>query len=38
MDKLSNVDIITDELLIKIMPWYENLPIELKIIAPENLD
>ena len=37
MDRLSNVDIIAGNLLEKIMPWYENLQIELKILAPKKL-
>ena len=38
MDKLRAVDIIIDNLLIEVMHWYDNLSVELKIIAPENLD
>lgn len=38
MNKLSAVDIITDKLLTEVMPWYEKLPVELKIIAPRKLD
>ncbi|MGU8166501.1 IS66 family transposase [Clostridium perfringens] len=36
MNSLSEVDIITDELLEELMPWNDNLPKELRIVAPKK--
>lgn len=36
INSLSEVDIITDELLEEIMPWNDNLPKELRIVAPKK--
>ena len=36
MNRLSEVDIITDELLEELMPWNDNLPKELRIVVPKK--
>jgi len=36
INSLSEVDIITDELLEELMPWNDNLPKELRIVAPKK--
>lgn len=36
MNSLSEVDIITDKLLEELMPWNDNLPKELRIVAPKK--
>lgn len=36
INSLSEVDIITDELLEELMPWNDNLPKELRIVAPKS--
>ncbi len=36
MNKLSQVDIITDELLEELMSWNDNLPKEFRIVAPKK--
>lgn len=36
MNRLSEVDIITDELLEELMPWNDNLPKELRIVVQKK--
>lgn len=36
MNCLSEVDIITDELLEELMTWNDNLPKELRIVDPQK--
>lgn len=36
MNSLSEVDIITDDLLEELMPWNDNLPKEFKIVVPKK--
>ncbi|MBI5999330.1 transposase domain-containing protein [Clostridium perfringens] len=36
MNSLSEVDIITDDLLEELMPWNDNLPKELRIVVPKK--
>lgn len=36
MNYLSEVDIITDELLEELITWNDNLPKELRIVAPKK--